>query len=345
MKWRSYYLTAILLIVSVVIIALLERYGMLDLRRVVQAFRRRYSLLSLSAAMIAGMSAIGIVKHYWALFVLKIRVPWRAVAAANLLGQAVATWTPGSMAVAEGLRIGLLLRSVPVETDRTRVLGRMAMASLLDRTISVGTIIWMGAVGAAFPLLFATTRTGPRALLAVMAISYAVAGLLLCCVPFMAGSGVFGWLADRLDGRKPGRRRVTVLRTLDSAAVEWRGRLSATPLTIVMAAAISGLNATTLWVASIAIGAPVPFWLIMALFPSTLIGGILPIGVAGLGGYQLLAIAVFAPFGVEVRTVATMTLLQSTIAVAVQTMLGLGWAAIRRQDVVAAIRGPAPSPP
>jgi hypothetical protein len=61
MKWRSYYLTAILLIVSVAIIALLERYGMLDLRRVFQAFRRRYVLLSLSAAMIVGMSAIGIV--------------------------------------------------------------------------------------------------------------------------------------------------------------------------------------------------------------------------------------------------------------------------------------------
>ena len=73
-----------------------------------------------------------------------------------------------------------------------------------------------------------------------------VVGLILCCVPFMAGSGVFGWLADRLDGRKPGRRRAALFRHLDSAAGEWRGRITATPVTIVMAAAISGLNATTL---------------------------------------------------------------------------------------------------
>jgi hypothetical protein len=187
-------------------------------------------------------------------------------------------------------------------------------------------------------------RPGQAGALPLLAAAYVMGGGLLVAGPIVATTGPFRWSATALEkiggvAGSPLRRLAVVLHHMEDGARHWRARTSATAPVVILAATNATLNALTLWFASIAIGQPVPLWLIVSLLPITIVGSALPIGVAGLGGPQLLMMAVFAPFGIDLRAVATMSLLQLTLTALVQTALGLGWASFRHGDVRMALKG------
>lgn len=343
-KARSYAFSALLLALSVAIIWLLWRYGLVDFDSLLQAYRHQYLLLALAALCVLATSIVGILRHLWALSVLNVKVPKVSVVAANIIGQAIAIWAPGNIAVMEGLRMGLLVRPLRSADDVAQATSRMAMASIFDRTTSLAALFLTGAAGALYPYLARPEGFRGSYLLIGLGVAYVILGAVLLCAPQIASTGLFVWIAARLDGAKQAphplaKRAAGMLRHMHDAAAHWRAHKNATLVTGALAAVIAILFSLTMWIASVAVGSPVPLWLATALFPSSIIAAIFPIGFAGLGGPQLLAIAVYAPFGVDARTVATMTLLQSTVTVAVQTMLGLVWAAVRHEDITYALGG------
>jgi uncharacterized membrane protein YbhN (UPF0104 family) len=78
-----------------------------------------------------------------------------------------------------------------------------------------------------------------------------------------------------------------------------------------------------LYLCSVASGQSVPLLAALATFPVIAVAGLLPLGFAGLGGYQLIAVAVFGILGVPSNAVSSASVLQNAMQLVVNTTLGI----------------------
>src|SRR5688500_91036 len=109
MKLGPVWAAAALTTVAGAVLWGLFRVGLVDAERIWTAFARHRALLVLSVGCLLAMSVVSVVRHKVALSAFGVPISWQRVAAANLISQAVGQWAPGSMAVSEVLRIGMLL--------------------------------------------------------------------------------------------------------------------------------------------------------------------------------------------------------------------------------------------
>lgn len=322
----------------------LFRFGLLDTERIWTAFARHRGLLVLSVACLLAMSVVGVVRHMLALSAFGVPIPWQRVTAANLISQAVGQWAPGSMAVSEVLRIGMLLGGAPAGADRAQTVARIAMASLVDRIVGLGVMFCLGTV-TALTAMYTGGSASQRAPLLVLALATLLMGAALLALPFAGDTRPMHWLIKRLRAADSSlvlivyRERVAAsLAHIQVASAQWTKSRGALVGAVLLSLASSVLNPLTLYLAGLATGGIVPFVLVAAVLPATIANVILPIGVAGFGGPQLVSVALFTPFGVSAETVVAMSLVQNTLVLAVQTTLGIIWAAWNSREIGAILR-------
>lgn len=347
MGWRTFARTALFALASCAVLYALYAYGLLDFARVGAAFAHRRGLLALDLGCILIMSLIGVARHAWALSVLGVRIPLTRVADANLIGQGVGQWMPGSMVVAEGLRISILFGAKSAARPTSATLLRIGMASLGDRLIGLGVMILTGSV-AALLLVLARTPASPPPLYALLS-GYLVLGTTLIALPLTGDTPPVRLLARRLEKvdhsrilTRPAAALASALLVMSEASGDWR-RNGGFLLTMALSAIAAVLNPLTLVLAAGAIGAHIPWLVLAAAQPATLAGVVLPLGFAGLGAPQLVSVVVFAAFRVSADLVLAMTLLQGALLLAAQTSIALVWAALRGGSIVAALRRSSPA--
>ena len=325
---------------SVAVLAVLYSFGLVDLGRIADAFRRRWDLLAANVVCILAVAVIAVARNAWALRVLGAPIPLARVAGANLVSQGLGQWAPGSIVVTEGLRIGILMGARAADRPNASTLARIGVASLGDRLIGLGVCFVVGGV-ATLALSLGRPAATP-ALLYLLACAYLAVGAMLSALPLAGDTAPIRWLASLLA--KPGGPRLaarltgtfaSALRLGGDSSADWR-RNRRFVVTYLLAALAAVLNAAQLALASGETGGAIPWPVLMAAYPATYAGVILPLGFAGFGAPQLVAAAVFAAFGVAARAVIAMSLFQTTLLLAAQTLLGVGWAALRGDEVVRA---------
>ncbi len=332
---------SLLFLLSLAILFALQAAGFLDVLRVRAALREHAGAVFLSSLCIAISALIAVIRHDWALRVLGARTPWTRVASANLIALALGQWT-SSMAVAEVVRIGTLVRDRQ-PGERSTFLVRVAMASLVDRVLGTGVLFLVGSC-AAFIAALKVAGAHQGALFLVCGVTFMLGiGLVVCPLAADTGivRGVITWLRTNAGSRLPGRvfgRGAAFLEHLRDASSRWGERPSAIAVTSGLAAIVSILSGLSLYFAGVAMEAEVPFLILMAIYPTTIVATIVPLGFAGLGAPQLVSAALFAPFGVAVEALLALTLLQSTLVLIINTSVGLGWAVAQGGQVLPLLR-------
>ena len=312
---------------------ILKSLGILDLRPFQEAFRREWPWIGLIILSLLGLSLVGAVRSYFLTRTLGFSAPFRDVLAVNLVGQAVGQWLPGSSAMTEVLRFGMMsgwsADAGPAADGAVfGSKGRLGLALLVDRVLGLGAMFAVGGL-AGFIVLFRGGAGGGffAAILALSAISLAL-GLVALAAPFRPNR-LLHRPAPPAAGMESGpapknmfRRTAWEIRRLLETLKEIRAQKNRAAGLILLSLAAAGLNPLTLYFASQAAGRPLPFPVILAAIPFTIAAVFLPLGIAGFGGPQLLAAGVFSLFGADPGTVVAACLLQNTVVLAIQTLGG-----------------------
>lgn len=308
---------------SALLVGLLFYFDLIELGQVRTAFRDHALILALNVVCLLALSLLSVLRHLWVLGVVGVSIPWPRVAAANLVSQAIGQWAPGSMAVSELVRMGLMLGDTRTSPEAA---SRIAVAAIVDRLIGLGMTFAVGAFAGA---LLVVTSSRQAALLLPLSLVCLLLGAFLIVLPLLGGPARFDALALRIhangDSRiaRLSRSLASALSQVGKAAAHWRSRPRAVLVTIALSTAATLLVSASGYLTTVAVDDPISFLLLAAILPLNIISVILPIGFAGFGGPQLVAVALFAPFGVSPKTILALTLVQNTLVLGVQTTLGL----------------------
>ena len=332
---------AALAAVSAAVLALLRFLGILNLRLFGAAFSRGNGAIGLAAAALLAMTAVALFRYRLILRIAAFKARTSQIIAAGLISQAVGQWAPGSVAITEIVRFGLLAGL----NEGSK--GRLGLSILIDRLLGLGTMFLVGGFAALELLLRRGILVKYPALVVSLAVVSLALGLALILSPLLTRTSPWRslsrFLAAKTESGRPGapgsvprkRLRARMAESLNDAVQLLNGaaarpRLLLVPLILSMA--IPFLNGATLFYAAVAIGHPLPLSVILAAVPFTVLAVFLPLGIAGFGGPQLVAAGVFGLFNVSSETVVAACLVQNTIVLSVTTVLGglSAWFAVDR---------------
>jgi uncharacterized membrane protein YbhN (UPF0104 family) len=315
--------------ISAAILGLLKVLGILNLRLFGEAFARGNGAIWLVAAALLAMIAVALVRYWLILRLVSFKARAPHVVAAGLISQAVGQWAPGSMAVTELIRFGLMAGL----GERSR----LALSILIDRLLGLGTMFLVGGFAAFFLHIRGGILIKYPVLVFSLAVLSIVFGLALILTPLLTKTSLWRKLSRFLAVKASARPPVVanLARPKSRSARIWSGMSNASELLngaaarprrllipIALSLVIPFLNAATLFYAAQAIGYPLPLAAILVAVPFTILAVLLPLGLAGYGGPQLVAAGVFGLFNVSSETVVAACLVQNTIVLAVTTLLG-----------------------
>jgi uncharacterized membrane protein YbhN (UPF0104 family) len=235
------------------------------------------------------------------------------VMSASFVSNGLGQWAPGAMAVTEMIRVGLILGSEAQTDSKLRV----AMASVIDRLVGFFVILLLGGVTSLGLFLQQASKldhlgTGQWALLSLGLVSFG-GGAAIGVLPMVSQWHVFHMMFDRFE--KIARYQKEISHCLKNP------RQLLYP--VVLSFVCFFVSSLGMYMASVAAGSPIPLLITFATFPVIAVSSLLPIGFGGLGGYQLVAVAVFGVLGVPAAAVSSASLLQNALGLAVNTFLGI----------------------
>ena len=307
------------------------------------AFSGGGALLFLIATILIIMPLLGAAKHYFILRALYPYLRFFDVLLSGVIGQAIGQWVPGSMAVTEIVRFGLVARLGAGQNARGEstiqplTKGEIGLSILLDRLIGFAMmLIVSGAVALMLLAQKDTVVRSPIILLGPAVISLAAGGGLLMMLflprtlPYLRLSRHIGKKAAQYSQRISANVKTNKLRgkswlrvfslmEMIEAVTSRRGGLTV-PLLISLV--LTALNPITFYLSARAIGRSLPLSAILVAVPFTVFSLFLPLGIAGFGGQQLMVAGVFSMFRVSPEVVVASSLVLNTIALATYTLCG-----------------------
>jgi uncharacterized membrane protein YbhN (UPF0104 family) len=364
-----------LLALAVGFLVVMEKFGLLRIADILDAFHKRPSILML-LAVVQVLAAFAMMYRYNILLkVLGIDAPLRQVGSATFVSTAVGQWVPGSMAVVEVLRVGLMFGGQAAAASRGKspakeqgaeqpsedeALGinlpglkpRLAIASFADRLIGFLGILLIGFVFSCF--LFAQSDalkrpeeafSGPG----ILWLSSGLGALSLILLPSLVRLRFFKQLSYRMRVQGPrsltrvGRfwnqslQHIETLRHNVDAGCRHPRQL-VLPLFLSMLSLL--LTSFSLYLSALALDEKIDFFQIVCAYPLISLASLLPLGFAGIGGYQLIMASIFGLFSVSPAVVASAGVLQSTVVLVANTVIGLLYARVCSQQLRAIIKAP-----
>jgi len=306
----------------------LRALGALDLGVVLGL---RYNKLALLGAALCNVAvAFGaIVRYRLLLQIVGVRLPLSLLIRPNLVAQAVGTWLPAPMAVTEALRLSMTLGGTsggaPDELLARRA--RITVASLVDRVLGLGAMLLAGGTAGLW-LVVSGSAIASRtdAVLVFSGISIGL-GVVLLLLPL---AGRFRWparLAVWMAGWRPHRGRgrwlASVMESLskaaeDIAAPTW-GLVAPGMVSVCLLLGTCG----SYYLPGLATPHPLSFTALVVGVPLLSLSTVLPLGFAGIGSQQLLALGVFSIFALDGASVVTASLVQNSLSIATTTTLGV----------------------
>lgn len=354
----------VFLLLSAAILYLMYRYGFLDFSYIAAALKHGKRWVVMAFVAQTALALCGVMRFRGLLGVFGVRPKTSDVAAATFVSTAVGQWAPGSLAVMELLRVGLMIGAGkhaeqkgqlnPVASLNLKfgLKARIAASSLFDRLLGFCLILGMGAL-VSFYLLASEDLTAHRQfLLAALGVVAFLGAVFIMLLPAIAKSR---WPSAQLvrflvqlrkrraqpQVHKAYRflfkvfKRLNILKRVIAHAPH---HPSAYLVPAFWSLGVSLSTCLGLFFSSLAIGTPISFLAILAVFPVQAVSALLPIGFAGVGGQQLVAVAVFDIFLLNAASVASASLLQNIISVITNTLLGLLFAHLSAAQIRAIFR-------
>lgn len=314
------------LLCSATILVLLARSGLLRMDPLAEAWHQRRGMLWSMLLLQAGMATINVIRYRAILLACGVRARMRDAAAATLVSTGISLWLPASAAVSELLRAGLMCGAEV--NERAGLPARVALASLLDRTLGLIVVFLFGAA-AALGLLWhplpgvahtaALRLTVALGLLGAALLAAALLALRRWALRSDGGRGpglpLPGWTPQRL--RRVGARLWQAV----SALRRQRLRLASLAAPVLLAWLAFTLLAWIYLLAIRAVGGEAALASVAVALPYFTLAGLLPISVGGLGGQQLVTVATLSLLGSEPAAVAAAGVLNAAVVLGLHTLL------------------------
>lgn len=339
---------------------LMYKLEFLKVRDILNAFHERPSTLLMLACVQIFAAFAMMIRYRELLKVLGLRAPVKQVSSATFVSTAVGQWAPGSLAIVELLRVSLMFgthakaqSSSAASAENVGVKARLAIASFADRLVGFLGILLLGFVfsfylmaKSGWPETLAGLLSGPGLLL----LSSGVGSLSLICLPFAvrlrffrnaerrwkrhgdAAQGRWGRVLNALLGHFE-----TTRHNIDAGTRHPQRLIQ--PLLLSMLSLL--LTSLSLYLSAQAIGQSLDFLQIVCAYPLISLSALLPLGFAGIGGYQIVMATIFGLFSVSPAVVASAGVLQSAVVLVVNTLLGLLYARVCSGQIRAILRRPA----
>ncbi len=328
----------LLLVVAFVFLSVMQKLGLLRWSDIVAAFIAHPKTI-LGVCLVQAFCAVVMMVRYWKLLNLfGVSTPLSQASSATFVSTALGQWFPGSMAVVEVLRIGLMFGNDPQRSLNSSGSGaglkaKLAIVSLVDRLVGFLGILLMGFVFAGYLLVqvVATDSSEISGVLFLMTTSGLGAATLFALPLFVRWKPV-RLLCRRFSEKQYGSgtrvravfaaiaRQLEPLRHDIEAGTRHPSRL-AWPIVLSFVNLLAASAA--LYLAARALSVHLDFFQIVCVFPIISVASLLPLGFAGIGGYQLIMATVFGIFSVSPAVVASAGVLQSALGLFVNTLLGL----------------------
>jgi uncharacterized membrane protein YbhN (UPF0104 family) len=312
---------------TALILLVLGRLEWLRVAWLVDAWRQERHLLIWMALLQAAMTLLNGVRYHGMLRACGVGAGLGRAVGATCISSGISVWLPASAGVAEIFRLGLIGRGR--EANPLERLGRVTLASVMDRLLGLLVVFLLAATFSGFALL-----AGLIPVAALPAAGWMGGGNLL------AAGGLIWMIRWCMRGRAPNHERLSrrraetggllgslvgtlgiVLTALRSRAVRPRDLLPPAALAtfcFLLFGVITGLSIH-------AIGGAVPFAWVVAALPLLILASVLPVSVGGLGGPQVAGVFAFGLLGCEPAVIASAGLLNAAVVLAVNTLLALGF--------------------
>jgi len=317
-------------------LAMMHRIGFLRWDDISRAFAQHPKTLA-GVCVVQVVTAVVMMLRYWKLLNLfGVESDLKRSSTATFVSTALGQWFPGSMAVVEMLRVGLMVgvgsKNENVSAGMASgIKARLAIVSIVDRLVGFFGILFLGLLASAATFAFAVRDLG-----VLFLFLFSFVGVLgLVALPFVVRQHwVKRFLRNRIANAVNGvaDRRYSkwsqVLGHLESlrhdveAGTRHPVRLVG-PILLSMLSLL--LTSAALFMAARALSESLDFFQILCVFPIVSLASILPLGFAGIGGYQLVMASVFGVFAVSPSVVASAGLLQSALLLVVNSLLGLAF--------------------
>lgn len=349
-----------LLVLALGFLFLMQKLGFLRLSDIAQAFLAHpKTIVGICAIQIA--ASVVMMLRYWRLLNLfGIDTHLKQASSATFVSTALGQWFPGSLAVVEVFRVSLMVggesssRPLGLKAD-VGLKSRLAIVSLVDRLVGFLGILMMGFVFSGY--LFVKMLLGEGDSLGGVIFLFVLAAcgvLALLSLPFIVRLKLVRHLTGRRvalneEGDSFWRKTLAkvyrhseAIRHDIEAGTRHPVRLVG-PVLMSMVSLL--LTSTTLFMSARALEVSLDLFQIICVLPIISVAALLPLGFAGIGGYQLVMASVFSIFAVSPAVVASAGVLQSALQLLANTLLGLLFfkvcftqirSAFRRKTVVSA---------
>jgi uncharacterized membrane protein YbhN (UPF0104 family) len=326
------------------IVAAMVYFGLVDVAALSAALRDGHRWLALAFALGFFATFVNLWRYSKLLLLLRVHLPFRSVAAATSVSLFVGQWLPGSMAVSEMVRLGLMVgaerghNTNQAPEEGTGGKARIFVASFLDRACGLIIFMTVGTVGCLVSLgLEAVKGQGsvPAHELTLLGglVVFGLTGIsLLLALPWLAKHPATVVALERQIQRWKSRSghlgrllgsTMTVLSKVTapmaSKDFSYSGFFSALAISCLSSLSLVGL----FWACAQAVGFPMTYLQVAAVFPFLAIAQLLPIGFGGIGGHQLVAIALFQAFSLEAKGVATVSLVAGLVPLLLNAVVGV----------------------
>lgn len=327
-----------LMVLAFGFLLLMQKFGFLRLSDIAKAFSAHpKTIVGICALQIA--ASVVMMLRYWRLLNLfGIDTHLKQASSATFVSAALGQWFPGSLAVVEVLRVSLMFGG----ESNSRPLGRkadvglksrLAIVSLVDRLVGFLGILIMGCVFSGYLLVKMSLGEGDSLGGVIFLFVLAAFGVLaLVGLPFIVRLKLIRHLKDRrvaLNEEGEGFWRKTLAKVYGHLEAIRHDIEAGTrhPIRLVGPVLMSMvsllLTSTTLFMSARALAVSLDLFQIICVFPIISVAALLPLGFAGIGGYQLVMASVFSIFAVSPSVVASAGVLQSALQLLANTFLGL----------------------
>ena len=333
---KQIFKTLVFVGLAILFLVMMHDFGFLKWNDITQAFARHPKTL-LGVCLVQVVTAVVMMLRYWKLLNLfGVESDLKSSSTATFVSTALGQWFPGSLAIVEMMRVGLMF-GVGSKSENSNkgmasgIKARLAIVSIVDRLVGFFGILFMGLIAALATMIFAVRDWGVFSLFL-----FSLLGVFaLVALPFVARHR---WLKGFLKEKNSKALQTTVgenrsrfdslllhIESLrhDIEAGTRHPRRLAGPILLSMLSLL--LTSAALFMAARSLSQSLNFFHILCVFPIVSLVSVLPLGFAGIGGYQLVMASVFSVFAVSPSVVASAGLLQSALLLVVNSLLGLAF--------------------
>lgn len=367
-----------LFVISALAIYFMYNHKILDMNSLKNAFLEHKKILFFIAFLQVLNCVFMTARYFSLLRIFKINTDFHNVTAATFVSNGIGQWLPGSMAFIEVIRIGLMLgaekfylqeknnnisskiENINADNMQKSVVGtnlaqlslksKLLAISILDRLIGIGMMLSFGIIFSSYAFFLAIqNKIGiTNSLVFFVLLSLALLSIILL-LPTLSKSLFFRKFISRIEriilGIIKFKLMVILIRKifeelnsiLDAIALGSRKMRSLWIPIFYSCLSVSTITIATYFSAK-AISAYLPFHVILAVLPMISLASLVPMGLAGMGGMQLVAALLFSIFDISPLTASSAQLLQTAVNLVAISCMGLLFARLSAKQINAILK-------